>query len=80
MIVIIVVAFFLCWIWIEISMFIIDKKFTEKSNNKQISYKRFILILRIFGTVMFFFTILYMYNFKNFKFQQALEYCLGIFK
>tara|TARA_Y100000741_G_C17980594_1_gene447756 strand:+ start:170 stop:406 length:237 start_codon:yes stop_codon:yes gene_type:complete len=73
------IAFFLCWIWIEISLFIVSKKFS-KQNDRLLSYKRFVLILRILGTIMFVFTILYMYNFQNIKFQQALEYCLGIFK
>ena len=79
-IIIATIAFLLCWIWIEITLYFTNKNAREKSKAKQISYKKFIWILRIFIFVLFFGLIIYMYFFENIKFQKAIEYCLGIIK
>ena len=79
-IIIAIIAFLLCWIWIEITLYFTNKNTREKSKAKQISYKKFIWILRILIFVLFFGAIIYMYFFENIKFQKAIEYCLGIIK
>ena len=73
-------AFLLCWLWIEITLYFTNKNTREKSKAKQISYKKFIWILRILIVVLFFGAAIYMYFFENIKFQKAIEYCLGIIK
>jgi len=79
-IIIVTIALLLCWIWIEITLFFINKNARELANLNGISYKKFIWILRIFIVVLFFGVIIYMYFFQNIKFQNAIEYCLGIIK
>ena len=79
-IIIAAIAFLLCWIWIEITLFFTNKNAKELGNIKAISYKKFIWILRIFIIVLFFGAIIYMYFFENIKFQKAIEYCLGIIR
>ena len=79
-IIIAAIALLLCWIWIEITLFFTNKNAKELSNINRISYKKFIWILRILIIVLFFGAIIYMYFFENIKFQNAIEYCLGIIK
>ena len=79
-IIIAIIALLLCWIWIEITLYFTNKKASEESAVKRISYKKFIWILRILIFVLFFGAIIYMYFFENIKFQKAIEYCLGIIK
>ena len=79
-IIIATIAFLLCWVWIEITLFFTYKNAKELSNIKGISYKKFIWILRILIFVLFFGAIIYMYFFENIKFQNAIQYCLGIIK
>ena len=79
-IIIAIIAFLLCWIWIEITLYFTNKNTREKSTAKRISYKKFIWILRILIIVLFFGAIIYMYFFENNKFQNAVQYCLGIIK
>ena len=79
-IIIATIAFLFCWVWIEITLFFINKNSNELSKIKGISYKQFIWILRILIFVLFFGAIIYMYFFENIKFQKAIEYCLGIIK
>ena len=79
-IIIATIAFLLCWLWIEITLFFTNKKARELGNLNGISYKKFIWILRIIIVVLFFGAIIYMYFFENIKFQNAIQYCLGIIK
>ena len=79
-IIIAAIALLLCWIWIEITLFFTNKNAKELSNINRISYKKFIWILRILIIVLFFGAIIYMYFFENIKFQNAIQYCLGIIK
>ena len=46
-IIIATIAFLLCWIWIEITLYFTSKNAREKNTVKRISYKKFIWILRI---------------------------------
>ena len=80
MIIIVIIAFILCWIWIEISLIVLNKKLLVNTNDKQASYKKFILILRIFAIILLLITILYMYFFKGIRLQEAIEYCLGVLR
>ena len=79
-IIIATIAFLLCWVWIEITLFFTNKNTSELDNRKGISYKKFIWILRILIITLFFSVSSYMYFFQNIKFQKAIEYCLGIIK
>ena len=79
-IIIATIALLLCWIWIEITLYFTNENSREKITVKRISYKKFIWILRILIIALFFGAIIYMYFFENIKFQNAIEYCLGIIK
>ena len=79
-IIIATIAFLLCWMWIEITLFFTNKNTSELGNRKGISYKKFIWILRIIIIVLFFSIASYMYFFQNINLQKAIEYCLGIIK
>ena len=79
-IIIAAIALLLCWIWIEITLYFTNENAEKLDNLKGISYKKFIWILRILIVVLFFGAAIYMYFFENIKFQNAIEYCLGIIK
>ena len=79
-IIIATIAFLLCWIWIEITLYFTSKNAREKNTVKRISYKKFIWILRIFIIVLFIGAIIYMYFFENIRLQNAIEFCLGIIR
>ena len=79
-IIIATIAFILCWIWIEITLIINNKYNFDKSNNKSISYSKFIWFLRLFTILLFVLLIIYMYIFENVNFQKTIQYCLGIIK
>ena len=79
-IIIATIAVLLCWLWIEITLYFINKNASEESAVKGISYKKFTWILRIIIVVLFFGATIYMYFFENIKFQNAIEYCLGIIR
>ena len=79
-IIIATIAFLLCWVWIEITLFLTNKNTSELGNRKGISYKKFIWILRIFIIVLFIGATIYMYFFENIRLQNAIEFCLGIIR
>ena len=79
-IIIATIAFFLCWIWIEITLYFTNENSREKITVKRISYKKFIWILRILIITLFFGVTIYMYFFENIRLQKAIEYCLGIIR
>ena len=79
-IIIATIALLLCWTWIEITLFFINKDSNQLAKTRGISYKQFVWILRILIFALFFGLIIYMYFFENIKFQKAIEYCLGIIK
>ena len=74
-IIIATIAFLLCWIWIEITLYFTSKNTKEKNTVKRISYKKFVWILRIIIIVLFFSVAIYMYFFQNISLQKAIEYC-----
>ena len=80
MLIIVILAFILCWVWIEISLIVLNKKLIEQTYNNHNSYKKFILILRIFAIILLLITMIYMYFVKDIRLQDAIEYCLGILK
>ena len=79
-IIIATIAFLLCWIWIEITLYFTSKNTKEKSTVKRISYKKFIWLLRTFIIVLFIGATIYMYFFENIRLQNAIEFCLGIIR
>ena len=74
------IAFLLCWIWIEITLYFDSKNTKEKNTVKRISYKKFVRILRVIIIILFFSVTIYTYFFQNISLQKAIEYCLGIIK
>jgi len=74
------VAFILSWFFIEITLLIAIRNKDYANNSKKISDKKFILILRIFAITLLVITVIYMYNFQNIQFQQAIKYCFGLIK
>ena len=78
--IIVFLAFILTWFFIEITLFFVNKNFKITSIAGSITYNKFIKYLRIIAILLFLFTIVYMYNFQNDKFLEAVEYCLGIIK
>ena len=79
-IIIATIAFLLCWIWIEITLYFTSKNDREKNTVKRISYKKFIWILRFFIIVLFIGAAIYMFFFENIRLQNAIEFCLGIIR
>ena len=79
-IIIATIALFLCWIWIEITLYFTNEDAGKKSTVKRISYKKFIWILRILIITLFIGVTSYMYFFENIRLQKAIEYCLGIIR
>ena len=79
-IIIVTVAFLLCWIWIEITLFLFKKNASELNNVKGISYKKFVWILRIFIIILFVGLVIFMNFFGDIRLKEAIEYCLGIIK
>jgi len=53
-IIFVTIAFLLCWLWLEISLFFFKKNSSELDNIEGISYKKFVWILRIFIIVLLF--------------------------
>ena len=72
----VLIAFFLCWTWIELTIFVsnrfVNVNLDKKFNNKFIWYLRFIAISLLI------ISFIYMYYFQNADLQQAIKYCLGI--
>ena len=79
-IIIATIAFLLCWIWIEITLFFTNNYASELTKKEGIPYKKFIWILRILIVTLFFSVTSYMYFFENIRLQKAIEYCLGIIR
>ena len=79
-IIIATIALALCWTWIEITLYFINKNSSEEIAVNGISYKKFIWILRILIISLFFGVTIYMYFFENIRLQKAIEYCLGIIR
>ena len=79
-IIFVTIAFLLCWLWLEISLFFFKKNSSGLDNIEGISYKKFVWILRIFIIVLFIGLVIYMNFFENIKLQEAIKYCLGIIK
>ena len=78
--IIVFLAFILTWFFIEITLFLANKNFISLNNPKIIPYNKFIFNLRILAISLFIIVVIYMYNFQNVKFLEAVKYCLGIFK
>ena len=79
-IIIVIFAFVLAWFFIEITIFLANKNFNNTNNTKKITFKKFIWNLRILAIILFFAITTYMHFFENAKFQQVIEYCIGIVK
>ena len=79
-IIIAAIALLLCWLWIEITLFLTNANSRKLNNTKKVSYEKFIWILRILIIILFFGVTSYMYFFENIRLQKAIEYCLGIIR
>ena len=67
-IIIAAIALLLCWLWIEITLFLINKNSKELDNTKKVSYAKFIWVLRSIIVLLFVITAIYMYFFENIRF------------
>ena len=74
------IALLLCWLWIEITLFLINANSREVDNIEKVSYAKFIWVLRSIIVLLFVITTIYMYFFENIRLQKAIEYCLGIIR
>ena len=79
-IIIAAIAILLCWIWIEITLFLTNANSKESVNTKRVSYTKFIRVLRIIIISLFAIVTFCMYFFENIRLQKAIEYCLGIIR
>tara|TARA_Y100000588_G_scaffold383371_2_gene472570 strand:- start:331 stop:570 length:240 start_codon:yes stop_codon:yes gene_type:complete len=77
-IILVLLAFILCWIWIELAVFITNRLVIV--NSSKIIKKKFIWYLRFIAISLFLISFIYMYFFQKTDFQKAIEYCLGIIK
>ena len=71
-------SFILCWIWIELTIFILNRL-----NKRNLNYrfnKLFIWYLRFIAVMLLLISFVYMYFFQKADLQQAIQYCLGIIK
>jgi len=74
----VLIAFFLSWTWIELTIFV-SNRFVSVNLNKKFNNK-FIWYLRSIALLLLLLSILYMYFFQNISFQKAIQYCLGIIR
>lgn len=73
-------AVILCWIWIEIFIFI-SFVFNKKGYNKSfLSVKKFKWILRSLILILFFLVIMYMYFFQTEELKKTISLCIGIIR
>ena len=73
-------AVILCWIWIEIFIFM-SFVFNKKSYNKSfLSVKKFKWILRFLVSILFFLVMIYMYFFQTEEFKKTISLCIGIIR
>ena len=84
---IVIVAFALCWTWIELSLLLLKKLSKKdsfdsqrKSSTNRISRISFVWYLRFIAITLLIMIFLYMYYFNNINFQKIIQYCLGIVK
>ena len=76
----VIIAFILAWFFIEITLFLVKINFISFNKTRMIQHRRFLWRLRIIALSLLLLTSVYMYYFKNEKFLEAVEYCLGIIK
>ena len=72
----VLIAFILCWIWIEVTFLI--SSLLGSTNRLQSSNNKFIWYLRFIAISLLIISFIYMYYFQNADLQQAIQYCLGI--
>ncbi|MBI29442.1 MAG: hypothetical protein CMI95_06115 [Pelagibacteraceae bacterium] len=82
---IVILAFALCWAWIELSLLLLKKlskkdqfNSIDKSSPSIINKINFIWYLRLLAIMLLFMIFMYMYHFNNINFQKVIQYCLGI--
>ena len=72
----VLIAFFLSWTWIELTIFV-SNRFVSVNLDKKFNSK-FIWYLRFIAISLLIISFIYMYYFQNADLQQAIQYCLGI--
>lgn len=77
-IIFVLLAFFLCWIWIELTIFLINR--FNKSNTSNNINNKFIWYLRFISLVLLAISYIYMHFFQKADLEKAIQYCLGIIK
>jgi len=74
----VLIAFILCWIWIEMTFLISSR--LGPTNRQQSFNNKFIWYLRAIALLLLLLSIVYMFFFQNISFQKAIQYCLGIIR
>ena len=74
----VLIAFILCWIWIELALFILNR--LGAVNKLKSFHNKFIWYIRGIAVLLLLFSMLYIYFFQNINFQKAIQYCLGIIR
>ena len=74
----VLLAFILCWTWIELTIFISNKLINKESSKK--FNKKFIWYLRFLAISLLLISIIYMYFFQRADLYKAIQYCLGVIK
>ena len=84
---IILTAFILCWLWIELSLFFVsklvkkeDSKFTGNTVTNYGNRFSFVWRLRIIAFTLLLLIFVYMNYFEKVNFEKAIEFCLGIIR
>ena len=83
---IIITAFILCWIWIELSLVLVSKLTkNQNKNNNEVNQKHrnklsVIWYLRFIAVALLLLTFIYMQYSEDLSFKKAIQYCLGIIK
>ena len=83
-----IIAFIICWFWIELSFFFFNKfsknyvsanniKITKINKTKNIS---FIWYLRLIALFLLLLSSIYIYYFEKIEFSNLIQFCMGIIK
>lgn len=73
-------AVLMCWIWIELFIFMSYIFNKRDYNYSYLSINKFKWILRFIILSLFSFTIIYMYFFQTEELKKTISLCLGIIK
>ncbi len=77
-ILIVLLAFILCWIWIELTNLVLKIQNTEVTNKN--NKNNIMWYLRFISLILLIMSYSYMYFFEKTKLDEVIQYCFGIIK